>query len=82
MICLSDNTSDTESSDEPPPLPDKCSDYTNVTTNDTPPIPTRATATNRKSKVSFFRHLRNSKAGPSEKEEHLRHKEKQNGKPK
>lgn len=45
-----DNTSDTESSDEPPPLPDKCSDYTNVTTNDTPPIPTRATATNRKSK--------------------------------
>lgn len=47
---LVDNNSDTESSDDPPPpIPDKCLDYTNVSINETPPIPTRPT-THRKSK--------------------------------
>ncbi|XP_052098499.1 dedicator of cytokinesis protein 1-like isoform X2 [Mytilus californianus] len=36
---LIDNNSDTESSDEPPPLPDKCADST--TTNETPQMPNR-----------------------------------------
>ena len=79
---ITDNNSDTESSDDPPPIPDKCSDYSNVSTSETPPIPSRVT-THRKSKVSFsWRRIRASTASLNEKEEHTKHshnKNKHNG---
>lgn len=59
FVLLTDNNSDTDTSDEPPPLPDKCADST--TPVETPPIHNRQ-AGHRKSKVnSLFTFRRNSK---------------------
>ena len=68
-ILFPDNASDTESSDEPPPLPEKTafSDYSNLPEGQSP-VSAR-NAANRKSKVGFLRiFARSSTSGISEHE--------------